>query len=105
VANQRRTSRRPGFGVPGAVDSASFAADVFDMNLDLIRKKLSGGFQPFVIRTSDGREFKVPHPEFIMVGKYAVAVVDADGDIDTIAALHIASIKDLTGRRGGRRAA
>ena len=91
--------------MPDAVDSASFAADVFDVNLDLIRKKLSGGFQPFVIRTSDGREFKVPHPEFIMVGKYAVAVVDADGDIDTIAALHIASIKDLAGRRGGRRAA
>jgi hypothetical protein len=40
-----------------------------------------------------------------MVGKYAVAVVDSDGDIDTIAALHIASIKDLTGRRSGRRAA
>jgi hypothetical protein len=47
----------------------------------------------------------VPHPEFIMLGKYAVAVVDADGDIDTIAALNIASIKDLTGRRSGRRAA
>jgi hypothetical protein len=75
------------------------------MNLDLIRKRVIGGFQPFVIRTSDGREFKVPHPEFVAVGKYAVAVVDADGDIDTIAALHIASIKDLTGRRSGRRAA
>jgi hypothetical protein len=75
------------------------------MNLEVIRKRMIGGFQPFVIRTSDGRELKVPHLEFIMVGRYAVAVVDADGDIDTIAALHIASIKDLTGRRSGRRAA
>ncbi len=75
------------------------------MILDQIRKRLTGGFQPFVIRTSDGREFKVPHPEFIAVGRYAVAVVDADGDIDTIAALHIASIRDLTGRRSGGRAA
>ena len=76
------------------------------MSLDQIRKRLTGGFQPFVIRTSDGREFKVPHPEFIAVGKYAVAVVDSDGHIDTIAPLHIASIKDLTGRRtGGKTAA
>jgi hypothetical protein len=87
------------------IDSSNFRVDVFDMNLDLIRKRVVGGFRPFVIRTSDGREFKVPHPEFIAVGKYAVAVVDADGDIDTIAALHIASIKDLTGRRSGGRAA
>ena len=87
------------------IDSTNFRADVFNMNLDLIRKRVTGGFQPFVIRTSDGREFKIPHPEFIAVGKYAVAVVDTDGDIDTIAALHIASIKDLTGRRSGRRAA
>lgn len=97
--------RNPDSRVADDIDSTDFRADVLDMNLDLIRKKLSGGFQPFIIRTSDGREFKVPHPEFIMVGKYAVAVVDADGDIDTIAALHIASIKDLTGRRSGRRAA
>ena len=87
------------------IDSSNLQTSVFVMNLDLIRKKLIGGFQPFVIRTSDGRMFKVPHPEFIMVGRYAVAVVDADGDIDTIAALHITSIKDLTGRRSGRRAA
>ncbi len=76
------------------------------MSLDQIRKRLTGGFQPFVIRTSDGREFKIPHPEFVLVGKYAVAVVDSDGHIDTIAPLQIASIKDLTGRRtGGKRAA
>ena len=67
------------------------------MILDQIRKRLTGGFQPFVIRTSDGREFKVPHPEFIAVGKYEVAVVDRDGHIDTLAPLHIASIKSLTG--------
>ena len=67
------------------------------MNLDHIRKKLTGGFQPFVIRTSDGREFKVPHPEFITVGKYEVAVVGHDGHIDTLAPLHIVSVKSLSG--------
>lgn len=76
------------------------------MDLDLIRKRLTGGFQPFVIRTSDGREFNVPHPEFIAVGKYEVAVVDRDGHIDTLAPLHIVSIKSLTGRgRKNRQAA
>lgn len=68
------------------------------MSIAEIRKRITGGFQPFVIRTSDGREFKVPHPEFIMLAKYAVAVVDDDGDINTISLLHIASIKDLAVR-------
>jgi hypothetical protein len=60
-----------------------------------VRKRLTSGFQPFLIRTSDGREFKVPHPEFIALGKYAVAVTDDEGVINTIALLHIASLKDL----------
>jgi hypothetical protein len=60
-----------------------------------IRKRMTGGFQPFLIRTSDGREFKVPHPEFVALGKYAIAVADDEGVINTIAILHIASIKDL----------
>jgi len=72
------------------------------MNLEKIRKKLSGGFQPFVIRTSDGREFEVPHPEFIAIGKYEVAVVDKEGDIDLLDPLHIVSIKSLVGRNGSR---
>ena len=65
------------------------------MNLDKIRKQLSGGFRPFVIRTSDGREFDVPHPEFIAVGKGDIAVVDKDGDINVLDSLHIVSLKSL----------
>jgi hypothetical protein len=92
--------------VTGVVDLLGLVLIFRAVNLDQIRKKLTGGFQPFIIRTSDGREFKVPHPEFIVVGKYEVAVVDSDGHIDTIAALHIASIKGLVGRgRSGKRAA
>jgi hypothetical protein len=88
------------------VDTPPNATIFVSMTLEQIRKRLTGGFQPFVIRTSDGREFKVPHPEFVMVGKFEVAVVDSDGHIDTIAPLHITSIKSLTGRsRIGKRAA
>jgi hypothetical protein len=70
-----------------------------------IRKRISGGFQPFVIRTSDGREFKVPHPEFILLAPHSVAVVDHEGSINTIALLHIASIKDLSLRSKKRKEA
>ena len=60
-----------------------------------IRSRMTGGFQPFIVRTSDGREFKVPHPEFIALAPKAIAVVDGEGTINTIALLHISSIKDL----------
>lgn len=67
------------------------------MTIDEIRKRVTGGFRPFLIRTSDGREFRVPHPEFILIARYAVAVTDEDGHINTLAPMHIVSIKDLTG--------
>jgi hypothetical protein len=70
------------------------------MSIDKIRKRLTGGFRPFVLRTSDGREFPVPHPEFIAVGKSDVAVVDKSGDINVLEALHIASIKTPKSRNG-----
>lgn len=63
------------------------------MSIDKIRKRLTGGFRPFVLRTSDGREFPVPHSEFIALGKSDVAVVDKSGDINVLEALHIVSIK------------
>ncbi len=67
---------------------------------------MTGGFQPFIVRTSDGREFKVPHPEFIALAPNAIAVVDDEGSINTIALLHIASIKDVVkGSRNGKHAA
>ncbi len=69
------------------------------MNVEQIRKRLTGGFRPFLIRTSDGREYPVPHPEFIAVGKHSVAVVDKDGYIDSLDPLHIVSVKDIVARK------
>jgi hypothetical protein len=63
------------------------------MNVEKIRRHLSGGFRPFVLRTSDGREYQIPHPEFIAIGKYYMAVVDSRGHMDILDPLHIASIK------------
>jgi hypothetical protein len=65
------------------------------MNVERIRKRLTGGFRPFIIRTSDGREYSVPHPEFILIAPHSLAVVDEEGDIVTLDPLHIASVKEV----------
>jgi hypothetical protein len=70
------------------------------MNVDKIRRRLSGGFRPFVIRTSDGREYEVPHPEFIVVASHEIGVVSKDGYVDTLAPLHIVSIRSLAPKNG-----
>jgi hypothetical protein len=69
------------------------------MNLDKIRKRVTGGFRPFSVLTSDGNSYAVPHPEFILVGKSAVAVTDQEGDIAVLDPLHIVALKDIPGRQ------
>ena len=64
------------------------------MNLEDIQKRLSNGFKPFVIRTSAGREFPVPHKEFIMVTRRSVIVADEEGYVDILDPLHIASVRE-----------
>lgn len=60
------------------------------MRLDQIKEALHAQpFKPFTIRTSDGREFQVPHPEFVwlvpgmertifcaIIGRDAAAMID-----------------------------
>jgi hypothetical protein len=70
------------------------------MNIERIRKRITGGFKPFLLRTSDGREFEVPHPEFIMLGKYDIVVQDREGEIDIVDPLHVVSIKTLKSKNG-----
>jgi hypothetical protein len=64
------------------------------MNLDEIRRRMQNGFRPFVIRTSDGKEYPVPHKEFIMVTKRSVVVADNEGFIDILDPLHISSLQE-----------
>ncbi len=37
---------------------------------------LSRPFRPFTLRMNDGREFFVPHPEFVAVSRRVVFVID-----------------------------
>lgn len=66
------------------------------MTLEELRKRLTDGFRPFVLRTSDGREFPVPHKEFIFVTKRSVIVADQDGCVDILDPLHISSIHEAS---------
>jgi hypothetical protein len=64
------------------------------MTSEAIRKRLSGGFVPFTIRTSDGESFSVPHREFIFVTPRRVVVADRKGLVNVLDPLHIVSIQE-----------
>jgi hypothetical protein len=72
------------------------------VSIQELKSKVSGdGFRPFAIRTTDGQEFEIPHPEFILIGKQSLAVLDKRGFIKNIDPLHIVSARDLSRRNGG----
>ncbi len=83
------------------LDEHGGLAQIQDMNVQELKKRLSGGFRPFAIRTTDGQEFVIPHPEFLLIGKYSIAVRDKEGFINTLDPLHIVSAKELSRRNGG----
>ena len=64
------------------------------MSVDEIKRRLQNGFRPFVIWTSDGKEFPVPHKEFIFLTKRSVIVADEEGYIDILDPLHISSLQE-----------
>ncbi len=69
------------------------------MRITDIRERLSNGFEPFLLRLTDGRRIEVPHPDFIAVGKHVVVVLDRSDVARKIDVLHIVSIEDLPQRR------
>ena len=70
--------------------------DTFGLvNTDQLKLRFVGGFRPFLMHLSDGRTFRVPHPEFILIGKKIVVVLREDDLAETIDPLHIVSVEDL----------
>ena len=65
------------------------------MNREAISKQLRRP-GPLIVRTSDGQEFPVPHPDFVFVGRFNVAIEDEAGAFDIIDPLHIVSIRPVT---------
>jgi hypothetical protein len=71
------------------------------VNVQELKKRLAGGgFRPFALRTTDGQEFVIPHPEFLLIGKYSIAIRDKEGFIINLDPLHIVSTKELSRRSG-----
>ena len=66
-----------------AIDEPGGLAQIHNVNVQELKKRLSGGFRPFAIRTTDGQEFVIPHPEFLLIGKYSIAIRDKEGFINT----------------------
>jgi hypothetical protein len=67
------------------------------LNFNVIRERLGPGFKPFVVYLSDGRSYRVPHPEFIALGRGFVVIVDEKQNVPrTIDTLRIVSIDDAT---------
>ena len=83
------------------IDACSERSYFRPMNVERIRQRLTGGFRPFCLRTSDGHEYTVPHPEFVLIGRHTLAVLDADREIATLDPLHIVAIKDIPAKRNG----
>ncbi|MCX8091967.1 MAG: hypothetical protein N3I86_13710 [Verrucomicrobiae bacterium] len=71
------------------------------MNRESIRRQLSGG-GPYIVRTSDGREFTVPHSEFVLVGRHNLVIENEDGAFDIIDPVHVVSIRPVPRRKAGR---
>jgi len=75
------------------------------MTIDKLREVLHAEpFQPFVIRTADGRSVAVPHPDFISVSPPGrmVHVFRKDGRSEFIDLLLVTSIDLADGRPRGR---
>jgi hypothetical protein len=74
----------------------------YKVNVQELKRRVSGGgFRPFAIRTTDGQEFEVPHPEFILIGKYPIAIRAKQGFLNVVDPLHIVSARELSRRNGG----
>lgn len=57
------------------------------MNTVTLRRRLSEA-GPFVVKTSDGGQYTVRHPEFVKVGRFNLVIESDDGAIDVIDPMH-----------------
>ena len=71
------------------------------MNVERIKQRLSGGFRPFCLRTSDGHEYAVQHSECVLIGRQSLAVLDADREVAFLDPLHVVAIKNLPLKKNG----
>jgi hypothetical protein len=73
------------------LDPTSIFVQIVAVNRETIKENLRGAGS-FLIRTSDGKEYPVPHPEFVMIGRFNVVVEGRKGGISILDPLHIVAI-------------
>ena len=54
---------------------------------------------PFLIRTSDGKQFKVPHGEFVGFTRHYMMIENEAGVLDIVDPLHVVSVRPVAKRR------
>lgn len=64
------------------------------LNLQHIRDRLGSDFEPFTVHLSDGHSFKVPHRDFMAVGRGVIVIVDENDSSHKIDALQLVSLDD-----------
>ena len=63
---------------------------------------MTSDFRPFVVVTSSGHKYAVPHPDFLFLTQRTVIVTDDRGYTMSIDPLHIVGLEDLPERKNGR---
>ena len=64
------------------------------MIVEQIRERLHKGFRPFTLQCSNGKEYPVPHRDFIAVHPKMIVVIDDAGISHTISPLHVVAIDE-----------
>ena len=71
------------------------------MTLEEVRSLVHAApFQSFDMFLADGSFIRVPHPDFIAIGKNVVVVIGEDDVSKTIDPLHIVSLEEAVGCSG-----
>ena len=73
-------------------------SDKQHMNPEVIKKQTSGP-GPFIIRTSDGKQYQTPHGEFIGFTRHYMFIEDEKGGVDIVDPLHVVAIRPVRKRR------
>jgi hypothetical protein len=62
--------------------------------VDQIQKRFHEAFHPFILQSSSGKDYRVPHPDLIAVHPKIVVVIDEGGVLHTISPLHVVAMSE-----------
>ncbi len=72
---------------------------------DEVRKLLHAvPFQPFLVKTSDGKQYRVKHPDFVAISPKGgrLTLFDDEETTTTVSALHIVAVEPVRAKARSR---